>query len=178
MNTLFGNNVVNNHGESKSANSNFHQSSSGDANYRNENFSNNAPIKGDQQSLFNNDASNLEPINFDDIPDFKSFEYKDGRINGGDDDWVDRKKCTMAEIEGQPIVIRSVHQRKSKIYEGNDYISINFVNKNNEECFVNTSGHTIKKQISEKNIQYPFKATIVSCSKKDNPNLKYYKLSQ
>ena len=176
MNTLFGNNVVNTHNENKtSTNPNFQQSSSGDANYRNENFSSDANEKIKNES---SPTSGLEPIDFDNLPDFKSFEYKDGRINGGDDDWIERKKCTMAEIEGQPIVIRSVHQRKSKIYDGNDYISINFVNKNNEECFVNTSGHTIKKQISEKNIQYPFKTTIVSCSKKDNPNLKYYKLSQ
>ena len=173
MNTLFGNNVVNKHAENKeSTNPNFQQSSSGEANYTNNNSS------ATQQTLFGDTpTSGLDPINLDNIPDFKSIEYKDGRIDGGDDDWVERKKCTMAEIEGQPIVIRSVHKRKSKLYEGSDYISINFVNADGEECFVNSSAKTIEKQLGEKNMQYPFRATIKACPKKDNPNMKYYKLT-
>ena len=172
MNTLFGNNVVK-HTETKtSTNPNFQQSSSGEANYTNDNSS------ATQPSLFgNNPTTGLDPIDLDSIPDFKSIEYKDGRIDSGDDDWIERKKCTMAEIEGQPIVIRSVHKRKSKLYEGSDYISINFVNADGEECFVNSSAKTIEKQLGEKNMQYPFKATIKACPKKDNPNMKYYKLT-
>ena len=144
MNTLFGNNVVNNHQENKSANNNFQQSSA-NANYPRESASNDA----EQQSLFPNDTSPtaaLDPIDFGNLPDFKSIEYKDGRIDSGDDDWIERKKCTMSEIAGEPIVIRSVHERKSKL-------------------------------ISEKNMQYPFKTVIKACPKKDNPNMKYYKLS-
>ena len=173
MNTLFGNNVVNNHGENKenkTANTNFQQSSSGNANYRSDNFSS-ASSDGDSPT------AGLEPIDFDNLPEFRSIEYKDGHVDGGDEDWIDRKKCTMAEIEGQPIVIRSIHTRQSKMFDGNEYISINFVNQDGEECYVNTSGVTVKKQISEKNMTYPFKTVIKGVPKKDNPNMKYYKLS-
>lgn len=178
MNTLFGNNVVNNHGENKenkTATNNFQQSSSGNANYRNDSVS--AQPAQFAGSSGDSPTASLDPIDFDNLPDFRSIEYKDGHVDGGDEDWIDRKKCTMAEIEGQPIVIRSIHPRQSKLYDGNEYISINFVNQQGEECFCNTSGHTIKKQISEKNMQYPFKATIKAVPKKDNPNMKYYKLS-
>jgi len=176
MNTLFGNNVVNNH-DNKAATNNSQQSSSAQPNYRNDNFS--SAVNGTQQNLFNGEnspTSNLEPIDFDSVVDFKSMSYKDGRIDSGDEDWIERKKCTMSEIADKPIVIRSVHERKSKLYDDKNYISINFVNENNEECYVNTSGYTIRKQLSEKNISYPFKATIKSCERRDNPNLKYYKL--
>lgn len=173
MNTLFGNNVVNKHAENKnSANPNFQQSSSGNANYRNDSTSD---ASENQQA--SSPTASLEPIDFDNLPDFKSIEYKDGHIDGGDDDWIERKKCTMAEIEGQPIVIRSVHKRQSKLYDGSEYVSINFVNQNGEECFVNSSAKTISKQLAEKNMVYPFKATIKAVPKKDNPNMKYYKLS-
>ena len=85
----------------------------------------------------------------------------------------------MSEIAGKPIVIRGIHERTSKLYEdGSKYVSINFVDlETKEECYVNSSGKTILKQISEKNMQYPFKTVIKACPKKDNPNMKYYKLS-
>ena len=177
MNTLFGNNVVNSHQENKQANSNFQQSSSGNANYRNDNSSSATQPQQEYGPADDYKTSSLDPIDFDNVPDFRSMEYKDGRIDSGDDDWIERKKCTMAEIAGQPIVIRSIHERTSKLYDGNKYMSINFVNQDGEECFTNTSGITILKQISEKNMQFPFKTVIKACPKKDNPNMKYYKLS-
>ena len=167
MNTLFGNNVVNNHGENK-ANEEFHQSAPANNYSNNFNQTSDAGYVAEQQTI----------PGFDDVPSFRSLEFKDGHIDtGSDEEWIERKKCTMSEIAGQPIIIRGVYERQSKLYEDNKYISINFVNQNGEECFVNTSGKTIKKQIDEKNMQYPFRAVIKACPKKDNPNMKYYKLS-
>ena len=170
MNSLFGNNVVNTH-ENK-ANSNFQQNSSAPIDYEEE-YTGNSNASGS-----NSPNSSAEPLDFDSVQSFKDIEYKDGRIDSGDDEeWIERKKCTMAEIAGKPIIIRSVHERTSKMYDGSKYISINFVNEQGEECFCNTSGLTIKKQLEEKNMQYPFKTVVKACPKKDNPNMKYYKLS-
>lgn len=174
MNTLFGNNAVNSHNENKqqsTGNNNFQQSTRDEVDESPAMSFSSAPIAGSSPT------AGLEPIDFDSVPDFKAIEYKDGHIDSGDEEWVDRKKCTMAEIAGKPIIIRGVFERTSKLYDGNKYISINFVNQQGEECFCNTSGATIKKQLLEKNMTYPFKTTIKACPKKDNPSLKYYKLS-
>ena len=160
MGTLFGNNAVNHHTENKVAdNSSMREQ--------------NSPVG------FTNEAAKQDAGGFDDCPSFGELDYKDGRPHDYEqEEWVERKKCTMAEIEGRPIKITGIHERKSKLYDdGTTYISINFINTDGEECFVNTSGKTIRKQIDEKNINYPFRATIKSCPKKDNPGVSYYKLS-
>ena len=174
MNTLFGNNAVNNHTENKSADN---------GSFQNSNFNNNysrteeTPVSTYQTS--DSPTSSAEPIDIDNLPDFRSIEYKDGHVDSPEEEWIDRKKCTMAEIAGKPIIIRGIYERTSKLYDdGSKYISINFVDlETKEECYVTSSGNTIRKQIAEKNMQYPFKATIKACPKKDNPNMKYYKLT-
>ena len=177
MNTLFGNNAVNTH-ENVSSNTTNPTPHTFRKSFNDEQNMSDGFDGQNTYDASSSPTSGLPPIDFDSIPDWRSIEYKDGHIDSGaDEDWIDRKKCTMAEITDQPIVVRSIHERNSKLVEGNKYISINFVNAQGEECFANTSGNTIKRQIEEKNMQFPFKTVIKACPKKDNPTMKYYKLS-
>ena len=95
MNTLFGNNAVNNHTENKSADN---------GSFQNSNFNNNysrteeTPVSTYQTS--DSPTSSAEPIDIDNLPDFRSIEYKDGHVDASEEEWIDRKKCTMAEIAG------------------------------------------------------------------------------
>lgn len=111
------------------------------------------------------------------IHSFSDFGYKDGRLSQGVSDGEPREKAYIRDILDTPITITGVHERNSKMSAGGTYLTIEF-EKDDTKYYCNTSGQTIKKQLEDRvGVTYPFTATIKEISKKDNPNLKYYKLT-
>ena len=111
------------------------------------------------------------------IHSFSDFGYKDGRLSQGSTSNEPREKASIKDILDTPITITGVHERNSKMSAGGTYLTIEF-EKDDNKYYCNTSGQTIKKQLEDRvGVTYPFVATIKEVSKKENPNLKYYKLT-
>lgn len=131
--------------------------------------------------VFNaNNASDVNSTSTSTIPSFSSFRNADGTSSepvGGFSN--DKKKTKINEIIDQPITITAVNKRKSNFEEGKEYLVIEYINANGEECYTSTGSSGIRSAIENKgaNLQFPCRATVIQCISKSHPGWKYLTLN-